>query len=69
MTGAFGGSIGSELATLRDNGSWFALPVFDRLAGNGNNTTYHVVSFAFVQLVDFQVSGAHPHACGKGGLS
>jgi hypothetical protein len=55
--GAFSGSIQDALRTLRDNGTWFPLPVFDRADGNGNNTQYHVVAFVFVQLVAFDVSG------------
>src|SRR3954447_7362587 len=35
-TGAFSGSIQNTLTKLRDDGKWFALPVFDRTEGNGN---------------------------------
>jgi hypothetical protein len=58
-TGAFSGSVRSALETLRANQTWFPLPVFDRVnGGSGNNATYHVIAFVFVQLVDFDVSGA-----------
>jgi hypothetical protein len=58
-TGAFSGSLQSELQTLVDNQTWFALPVFDRVdGGNGNNASYHVVAFVYVQLVSYDVSGA-----------
>jgi Flp pilus assembly protein TadG len=59
-TGAFSGSVQNALQTLRDNGTWFPLPVFDRVDGaaNGNNASYHTVSFVWVQLVAFQVAGA-----------
>ncbi len=57
-TGAFSGSLQSALQSLVDNHTWFALPVFDRVDGlNGNNASYHVVAFAFVQLVSYDVSG------------
>jgi hypothetical protein len=57
-SGAFSGSVVDALETLRDDGTWFALPVFDRVDGQGGTkATYHVVAFARVQLVDFDVSG------------
>jgi hypothetical protein len=56
--GAFSGGIQSAMRSLRDNGTWFGLPVFDRAVGNGNNARYHVVAFVWVQLVDFDVTGA-----------
>lgn len=57
--GAFSGSVNSALSTLRDNQTWFALPVFDRVDGsNGNNASYHVVAFVYVQLVDFDTTGS-----------
>src|SRR5262249_27967882 len=58
--GAFSGSVQNALQGLESNGTWFALPVFDHVVGNanGNNALYHVVSFVWVQLVDYQVSGA-----------
>jgi hypothetical protein len=57
--GAFSGSMQSALQGLESNGTWFALPVFDHVVGNGgNNAQYHVVSFVWVQLVDYRVSGA-----------
>jgi hypothetical protein len=57
--GAFSNSVNSALQTLRDNDVWFPLPVFDRVVGkNGSNASYHIVSFVFVQLVDFVTTGA-----------
>ncbi len=58
--GAFSGSLQNALQTLRDDETWFALPVFDRVDGNanGSNAQYHVVSFVWVQLVAYRVSGA-----------
>ncbi len=58
--GAFSGSVQNALQTLRDNHTWFALPVFDRVDGlaNGSNAQYHVVSFVWVQLAAYQVSGS-----------
>jgi hypothetical protein len=57
--GAFSGSVENALATLRDNQTWFPLPVFDRVDGSagGNNAQYHVIAFVFVQLVAYDVSG------------
>ena len=57
--GAFSGSVQNALATLRDNKTWFALPVFDQVdgSGNGNNAQYHVIAFVWVQLVSYKVTG------------
>jgi Flp pilus assembly protein TadG len=57
-TGAFSGSVADALETLQDDGTWFALPVFDRVVGEGGTkATYHVVAFVRVQLVDYDVTG------------
>jgi Flp pilus assembly protein TadG len=56
-TGAFSNSLNSELDYLRSSGEFFALPIFDTAAGNGSNSTFHVVAFANVKLVDFRTTG------------
>jgi Flp pilus assembly protein TadG len=56
-TGAFSNSLNSELSYLRSSGEFFALPIFDTAAGNGSNSTFHIVAFANVKLVDFLTTG------------
>jgi Flp pilus assembly protein TadG len=56
-TGAFSNSLNSELAGLVSSGEGFALPVFDLVAGNGSNSSFHLVAFLYVKLVAYQTNG------------
>ena len=55
--GAFSNSLNSGLSFLKSSGSAFDLPVFDTAAGNGSNSTFHIVAFVQVQLVDYRTTG------------
>jgi hypothetical protein len=57
-TGAFSPSLASELQILEDTGLIFPLPLFDSASGNGSNSTFNIVGFVSVQVMDFRTNGA-----------
>jgi Flp pilus assembly protein TadG len=55
--GAISGSQASALGSLVTNQTQFQVPLFDTVSGNGANARMHIIGFANVQLVGFQVTG------------
>jgi hypothetical protein len=60
------GNPGTLSSSLKDEIEWridhrpiALLPVFAYTDGNGNNTTYHVVGFLAVKLIDVHTVGAN----------
>ena len=57
-TGAFSPSLASELQAIEDAELIFPLPLFDSATGNGSNSSFNVIGFVSVQVMDFQTSGS-----------
>ena len=57
-TGAFSPSLSSELQSIQDAELIFPLPLFDAATGNGSNSSFNVIGFISVQVMDFQTSGS-----------
>ncbi|MFW2381979.1 MAG: pilus assembly protein TadG-related protein [Acidimicrobiales bacterium] len=56
-TGATTGA-NKETKDLMDSGMYFGLPIFDYAIGNGAGSTFHLIGFARVRIVDFKFNGA-----------
>lgn len=57
-TGAFSPSLSSELQSIEDADLIFPLPLFDSATGNGSNSSFNIIGFVSVQVMDFQTSGS-----------
>jgi len=57
-TGAYSNSLSASMSTLVASGEAFALPVFDSATGNGSNSSFHLVAFVFIKLIDFRTTGS-----------
>jgi hypothetical protein len=56
-TGATTGA-NKETEDLMDSGIYFGLPIFDYAEGNGAGSTFHLIGFARVRIVDFKFNGS-----------
>jgi type II secretory pathway pseudopilin PulG len=51
-------SLQSTLDSLQGNGTVFPIAVYDLVAGEGNQTSYHAVGVVKVKLIDFSITGS-----------
>ncbi len=46
--------VSNETRALANSGQYFGLPIFDYAEDNGANSTFHLIGFARVRIVDFE---------------